>query len=75
VLETQDGGGSGGGGGGGEAAGSRNPFEHNMWAYVRFLVLLLEQDRDEDDGLEQYVRGCFQRGDMQWFPREKAQRL
>jgi hypothetical protein len=29
--------------------------DHNMWSYMKFLIFLWEQDKDDDDGLELYV--------------------
>jgi hypothetical protein len=49
--------------------------EHNMWAYLKFMVFLWQQDQDDDDGLEQYVRGCLENNDLRWFPHNKAIRL
>ena len=34
-----------------------------------------EQDKDDDDGLEYYVRHCIEDGDLTWFPKNKAIRL
>ncbi|RYG93810.1 hypothetical protein EON65_58385, partial [archaeon] len=31
-------------------------LDHNMWNYLYYIFMLWEQDRDDDDGLEQYVR-------------------
>jgi hypothetical protein len=45
---------------------------HNMWAYLNFMVFIWLQDRDDDDGLEQYMRSCLDRGDISWFPSNKA---
>jgi hypothetical protein len=50
-------------------------FDHNMWNYVRFMIFLWEQDRDDDDGLEQYVRRAIAANDLNWFPMNKAIRL
>jgi hypothetical protein len=33
------------------------------------------QDRDDDDGLEQYVRRCFSRNDISFFPVDHAMSL
>jgi len=46
--------------------------EHNMWAYLKFMVFIWQQDQDDDDGLEQYVRGCLEKNDLRWYPHEKA---
>jgi hypothetical protein len=45
---------------------------HNMWAYLCFMVFIWLQDRDDDDGLEQHMRSCLARGDITWFPSNKA---
>lgn len=34
-----------------------------------------EQDKDDDDGLESYVRKCISNNDLTWFPMNKAIRL
>lgn len=46
--------------------------DHLMWNYVRFIIFIWEQDKDDDDGLEQYVRRCIESGDITWFPMNKA---
>jgi len=46
--------------------------EHNMWAYLKFMILIWKQDRDDDDGLEQFVRHCLENNDLDWFPAGKA---
>merc|ERR1711998_690370 len=30
--------------------------DHYMWNYLKFVIFIWEQDKDDDDGLEQYVR-------------------
>jgi hypothetical protein len=50
-------------------------FDHNMWNYLFFIFLLWEQDKDDDDGLEQYVRRAIDANDIAWFPMNKAIRL
>ncbi len=37
--------------------------------------MLWEQDRDDDDGLEQYVRKAIDANEITWFPLHKAMRL
>jgi hypothetical protein len=49
--------------------------DHNMWNYLYFMIYIWEQDKDDDDGLEQYVRRCVAVNDIQWFPMNKAMRL
>lgn len=50
-------------------------YDHNMWSYLYFIFLLWEQDKDDDDGLEQYVRRAIEANDIAWFPMNKAIRL
>merc|ERR1712070_28504 len=49
--------------------------EHNMWDHLCFMVFIWLQDRDDDDGLEQYMNSCLERGDITWFPTNKAMSL
>jgi hypothetical protein len=42
--------------------------EHNMWNYLYFIIYIWEQDKDDDDGLEQYVRKCIDVNDISWIP-------
>jgi hypothetical protein len=49
--------------------------EHSMWAYLSFMVFLRNQDKDDDDGIEQYVRQCMETSDIGWFPVNKAMSL
>jgi hypothetical protein len=49
--------------------------DHNMWSYLYFIFMLWEQDKDDDDGLEQYVRRAIEASDISWFPLNKAIRL
>jgi hypothetical protein len=49
--------------------------DHNMWNYLYFIFLLWEQDKDDDDGLEQYVRRAIEANEISWFPLNKAIRL
>lgn len=42
--------------------------EHNMWNYLYFMIYIWEQDKDDDDGLEQYVRRCIDSRDIAWLP-------
>jgi hypothetical protein len=50
-------------------------IDHNMWNYLYFIFMLWEQDRDDDDGLEQYVRKAIDANEITWFPLHKAMRL
>eukprot|EP00854_Cymbomonas_tetramitiformis_P005494 gene5494-6657_t len=49
--------------------------DHNMWSYFYFIVYIKEQDKDDDDGLEQYVRRNLDMGDISWFPIGRAMTL
>lgn len=46
--------------------------EHNMWSYLYFIVYIWEQDKDDDDGLEQYVRRLIEKGEISWMPLGKS---
>lgn len=50
-------------------------LDHNMWNYLYFIFLLWEQDKDDDDGMEQYVRRAIDADEIIWFPLNKAIRL
>jgi hypothetical protein len=50
-------------------------LDHNMWNYLYFIFMLWEQDKDDDDGLEQYVRRAIDAHEITWFPLRKAMRL
>jgi len=45
---------------------------HNMWSYLSFIFFLWEQDKDDDDGLEYYVRHKIYTNEITWFPMHKA---
>jgi hypothetical protein len=49
--------------------------DHNMWNYLYFIIHIWEQDKDDDDGLEQYVRRCVDTDDIAFFPLNRAMRL
>ena len=34
-----------------------------------------ESDRDDDDGVEKYVRDCVDTRNVEWFPKARAMRL
>jgi inositol 1,4,5-triphosphate receptor type 3 len=46
--------------------------DHHMWNYFNFMIFLWEQDQDDDDGLELYVRKCLEKDDLSWFPMNTA---
>ena len=47
-------------------------LDHNLWNYAYFVMYLWEQDQDDDDGLEQYVRRAVAANDISWFPMNKC---
>lgn len=47
-------------------------LDHNMWSYLYFIFHLWEQDKDDDDGLELYVRKAIEANEIFWFPMNKA---
>jgi len=49
--------------------------DHNMWNYICFIFYIWEQDKDDDDGLEYYVRAKIEATDIEWLPMNKAMRL
>jgi hypothetical protein len=46
-----------------------------MWNYLYFIFYLWEQDKDDDDGLEQYVRRMVDDEKISWFPINNAMSL
>jgi hypothetical protein len=46
-----------------------------MWNYLFFIIYIWEQDKDDDDGLEQFVRRSIEVNDINWFPMNRAMRL
>jgi hypothetical protein len=44
----------------------RTQVDHNIWNYMYFIFLLWEQDKDDDDGLEQYVRRAINKSEIVW---------
>ena len=49
--------------------------DQNLWNYIFFIIYIWENDKDDDDGLETHVRKCVAKGDLSWFPMNKAIRL
>lgn len=50
-------------------------MEHNMWNYLFFIFHLWEQDKDDDDGMEQFIRRQVDSDSIAWFPINKAMSL
>ena len=46
--------------------------DHHMWNYLYFIFFLWEQDKDDDDGLEYYVRHKIIQNEITWFPMSQA---
>ncbi len=46
--------------------------DHHMWNYLYFIFFLWEQDKDDDDGLEYYVRHKIMDNEITWFPMDTA---
>ena len=46
--------------------------DHHMWNYLYFIFFLWEQDKDDDDGLEYYVRHKIIKNEITWFPMSNA---
>lgn len=49
--------------------------DHFMWNYMCFIFFIWEQDKDDDDGMEYYVRHKIESNDIEWLPMNKAMRL
>jgi len=49
--------------------------DHNMWNYLNFVFFIWEQDKDDDDGMEYFVRNAIDKDDLEWIPASKAMRL
>lgn len=49
--------------------------DQKLWNYIYFIMYIWEQDKDDDDGLESFVRKCIDNNDLIWFPMNKAIRL
>nr|XP_040580259.1 inositol 1,4,5-trisphosphate receptor-like isoform X2 [Lepeophtheirus salmonis] len=47
-------------------------FEHNMWHYLYFIVLIKVKDPTEFTGPESYVHEMVKHRCLEWFPRLKA---
>ncbi|XP_034032686.1 inositol 1,4,5-trisphosphate receptor type 2 isoform X2 [Thalassophryne amazonica] len=50
-------------------------FEHNMWHYLYFLVLVRVKDPTEYTGPESYVAQMIMEKNLDWFPRMRAMSL
>merc|ERR1711988_421907 len=46
--------------------------DHYMWNYVNFIFFIWQQDRDDDDGLELFVRKLVEHNDITWLPSGQA---
>jgi len=41
---------------------------HNVNNYIYFVILIWEQKRENDSGIEKHVRECVANGDISWLP-------
>jgi hypothetical protein len=46
--------------------------QHNMWAYLKFLIHLRTKEEDEYNGLEDYVAACLEKESIDWLPVNRA---
>jgi hypothetical protein len=46
--------------------------DHNLWNYLYFIIYIWQQDKDDDDGLEQFIRRSIENGDISWIPIKKC---
>jgi hypothetical protein len=46
--------------------------EHHVWNYIFFIIYIWQQDKDDDDGLEQFVRRSIEANDIGWLPMNKS---
>jgi len=46
--------------------------EHNMWDYLKYIVHIREKEKDDYNGLEDYVFDCLSTNKIDWFPVGKA---
>ncbi|KPM03397.1 inositol 1,4,5-trisphosphate receptor type 1-like protein [Sarcoptes scabiei] len=50
-------------------------YEHNMWHYLYFIVLVRVKDPTEFTGPESYVASMIKERNLDWFPRLRAMSL
>ena len=60
---------------GGDAFNEHTKVEQNLWNYIYFIIFIQEQDKDDDDGLEYYVRHMLLANDLNWFPMNRAMKM
>lgn len=46
--------------------------DHNLWNYIYYIVLLKNKDPTDYTGIESYVSLYFERGQINWVPRQQA---
>jgi len=49
--------------------------EQNLWNYIYYFIFVWEQDKDDDDGLEYYIRHQIEDRELSWFPMHQAIKL
>ncbi|RXN34507.1 inositol 1,4,5-trisphosphate receptor type 3 [Labeo rohita] len=50
-------------------------FEHNIWHYLYFIVLVREKNKTDYTGPESYVAHMIKNKNLDWFPRMQAMSL
>ncbi|XP_077567065.1 inositol 1,4,5-trisphosphate-gated calcium channel ITPR3 [Stigmatopora nigra] len=50
-------------------------FEHNIWNYLYFIVLVREKNKTDYTGPESYVAMMIKNNNLDWFPRMQAMSL
>lgn len=47
-------------------------YEHNLWHYLYFIVLVRVKNSTEFTGPESYVNNMIKNNNLEWFPRKRA---
>lgn len=42
--------------------------DHNMWNYLFYISYIRHKDSTELTGIESYVKECFDKKNIDWFP-------
>jgi hypothetical protein len=51
---------------------SHYKYEHNIFAYLYYIIELEEKDVNDCDGLEKYVKACISNDDLKFLPVNQA---
>lgn len=49
--------------------------DHYIWAYLNFIIHLLNIEATDLNGTESYILDLFEKEDISWFPMNKSQKL